>query len=75
MDTLTRLEEIFRVVLDDDSLVLTEDFTAADSENWDSVATVQIVLAVEEAFSCRLPTALVGQLYSVRQLLDALQKA
>ena len=73
MDTLMRLQSIFRDVLDDETLVLTKDFSRDDTEDWDSVATVQIVLAVEEAFQCRLPNALVGQLYSVQELFDVLE--
>ncbi|MBC2601212.1 acyl carrier protein [Puniceicoccus vermicola] len=72
MSTLLRLQTIFRDVLDDDELVLTEEFSQADSEDWDSVATVQIALAVEENFGVNLPTQLVGNLTSVRQLLDHL---
>jgi len=68
-----RLQSIFRDVLDDETLVLTKDFSRDDTEDWDSVATVQIVLAVEEAFQCRLPNALVGQLYSVQELFDVLE--
>ncbi|CAA6694163.1 MULTISPECIES: acyl carrier protein [unclassified Lentimonas] len=69
MQTLIRLQPIFRDILDDDTLQLTEDFSVNDCVDWDSVATVQIVLAVEEAFDVRLPTDVVGNLKSVRQLL------
>jgi len=74
MTNLHRLQPIFRDILDDDSLVLTAEFSAADSADWDSVATVQIVLAVEEAFSVRLPTSVVGGLKSVSQLIEHLPK-
>tara|TARA_R100000027_G_scaffold38198_1_gene28168 strand:- start:19934 stop:20158 length:225 start_codon:yes stop_codon:yes gene_type:complete len=72
MTHLLRLQPIFRDILDDDRLNLSEDFSKEQCEDWDSVATVQIVLAVEEEFGVQLPTRLVGNLHSVRQLLDEL---
>jgi acyl carrier protein len=73
MTNLFRLQTIFRDILDDDSLVLTPEFSTADSVDWDSVATVQIVLAVEEEFGVKLPSAVVGHLTSVSQLLSSLE--
>ncbi len=69
MTKLLRLQSIFRDILDDDTLMLTEAFSKDDCADWDSVATVQIVLATEEEFGCRLPTEVVGNLKNVGQLL------
>ena len=38
------LNEIFRDVFDDDSLVVTETTTAADIEEWDSLANINIIV-------------------------------
>jgi len=69
MTNLLRLQSIFRDILDDDTLVLTEHFSTDDCADWDSVATVQIVLAAEEEFGTKFPTEVVGNLKSVSQLL------
>ncbi len=69
---LQRVQVIFREVLDDERLTITGDFSQNDSSDWDSVATVQIVLATEREFGVRLPTELVAQLKDVGQLLSAL---
>src|SRR5271165_5837904 len=66
---LARLERIFREVLDDPGLTITPEFSPADHAGWDSVATVQIVLAAEQEFSCRLPTEAVAGLKDVADLL------
>jgi len=71
-EKITRLQDIFRDVLDRPELRITENFSVADCPEWDSVATVQIVLAVEAAFNIRAPTEVVANLRSVRQLLELL---
>ncbi len=71
-EKLERLQEIFRDVLDQPELRIHESFSTADCPEWDSVATVQIVLATEAAFGLRVPTATVANLRSVRELLDLL---
>ncbi len=67
---LARLQEIFRDVLDQPALRITENFSPADSPAWDSVATVQIVLAAEAAFQIRVPMETVAHLRNVAELLD-----
>jgi len=69
---LVRLQRIFREVLDDAGLVITPEFSPADCADWDSVATVQIVLATEEEFGVRLSTETVAGIKSVADLLRAL---
>lgn len=69
---LTRLQRIFREVLDEPSLRLTEDYSTADHPEWDSVAMVQIVLAVEQEFGVELEMAQVAEIKSVADILHLL---
>jgi acyl carrier protein len=71
-EKLGRLQEIFRDVLDQPTLRITEDFSTTDCPEWDSVATVQIVLAAEAAFGIRVPVETVAHLRNARELLDLL---
>src|SRR5271165_6041121 len=66
---LARLERIFREVLDDPGLTITPEFSPADHAGWDSVASVQIVLAAEQEFSCRLPTEAVAGIKNIADIL------
>ncbi len=50
MNVNDRLQEIFRNVLEDDELVLTDDLTAAAVPAWDSVAHVTLMFTVESEF-------------------------
>ena len=62
-----RLNRIFCDVLDDDDLVLRQDTTAADVEGWDSMANVQLMLAVEREFGVHLSA---GQMQALRNVGD-----
>ncbi len=50
MDVHERLQEVFRTVFDDDSLVLTPETTAADVPGWDSFAHINLMFSIEQAF-------------------------
>lgn len=44
------LQEIFRDIFDDDTIVLTETMTADDIEDWDSLMNINIVNAIEDKY-------------------------
>jgi acyl carrier protein len=46
-----RLEELFREVFNDDSLILTDDMTADDIPGWDSVGHINLMFSIEQAFA------------------------
>jgi acyl carrier protein len=50
MDVHQRLEQIFRDVFNDESLVLSNDTTSSDIAAWDSVAHVNLMFAIESSF-------------------------
>ena len=45
-----RLQQVFRTVFNDESLVLTDATTARDIPAWDSLEHVNLMFALEEAF-------------------------
>lgn len=51
---LVRLTEIFREVFADESLVIREDMTAEDIEEWDSIEQVYLIVSIEEVFGIRI---------------------
>jgi acyl carrier protein len=51
MDRLhSELQDIFRRVFDDDQLTITDKTAAADVDGWDSMAHVNLIIAIEKHF-------------------------
>lgn len=68
----SRLNRVFCEVFDDDSIDITEDMTAADIDEWDSLSHISLVLSVEKEFGIRLSAAEVGGLANVGKMIDLL---
>ncbi len=64
---IAEISEIFKDVLDDDSIVLTETTTAQDIEDWDSLNHIQLVVAVERKFKVKFTT---GEIQSWKNVGD-----
>ena len=73
MNTFYRLQSIFRDVFDDPTLRVSEEMSVGNSPDWDSVATVQIVLATEAEFGLRFTTDEVATIRSVGDILRLLE--
>ncbi len=70
MDTLRRLQEIFREIFDDESLVLKRETTADDIEEWDSLAQVNIIVACEGEFNIKFDLNDIKNLKNVGGMVD-----
>jgi acyl carrier protein len=70
----TRLQEIVQDVLGDDDLDLNEGTSAADVEGWDSLAHINIMVAVESAYGVTFTTDQLGQFRNLGELQDFLRQ-
>lgn len=68
MNTFYRLQSIFRDVFNDPTLRISADLSVGVYEEWDSVATVHIVLATELEFGVRFTTDEVATIRSVADI-------
>ena len=48
-----RLQDIFRDVFDDDGLTINDSTTSSDIEDWDSLAHIQLITAIEKEFGIK----------------------
>jgi acyl carrier protein len=69
---LLDLQAIFREVFEDPTLQLSESFSMETNPDWDSVATIQIILETEARFKVHFTTDEVASVTSVQDLLDML---
>ncbi len=68
-----KLTGVFHNVFDDDSVVLSPELTAADVEDWDSLANIRLVLSVEKTFGVKFSAAEVGTLKNVGEFVSLIQ--
>nr|WP_294517448.1 acyl carrier protein [uncultured Rhodopila sp.] len=62
------LNQIFREVLEDDTIVLTPATTAEDVEGWDSMNHIFIVVELEKRFGVKFQAAEMEELKNVGEL-------
>jgi acyl carrier protein len=73
MNTLEKIQPLFRDIFDDDNLTVTEQTIAADVEDWDSFAQMQIVIAIEEMFGIKFSTDEVTGFKNVGDVVKAIE--
>jgi acyl carrier protein len=59
---MPEVQEVFRNVFDDESVVLTEQTAAADVEGWDSMMHLNLIIALEKRFAIKFSTAEISRL-------------
>jgi len=64
-----QLNQVFREVFDDDSIEISDEMTAADVEEWDSLNHINLIVAVERTFGIRFSTKEVNGLANVGEFI------
>jgi acyl carrier protein len=72
-DMLPEVQEVFRDVFDDPSLIITRESTAATVEDWDSLAHVNLVTAIEKKYRIRFALGELQELKNVGDMMDLMQ--
>lgn len=73
-EVLEKMAEICKDVFEDDSLVITEELSAADVEDWDSLAHMSLVNELGKTFGVKFTLEEVAECTKIGDLLDALMK-
>lgn len=73
-EILARVQEVFRDELELDDLVLTDETTADDVEEWDSLSHVQLVVALEKSFGIKFTSREILSWDNVGDLVDCISK-
>lgn len=75
-DAYKKLNEIFRDVFDDEEIVVGDETTAEDIEDWDSLEHINLVVAVEKGFGIKFNMGEVNSMKNVGEMMDIiLQRA
>ena len=69
-EIMERLNEVFRDVFDDSSIVVDDNTTSKDIEDWDSLEHINLVGAVEQEFKMRFKMKEVSSMKNVGEMAD-----
>jgi acyl carrier protein len=73
-DLLAQLQPIFHDVFDRDDLTITRDSSAEDVEEWDSLAHINLVSAIEQEFRIKFALGELQAMKNVGELVDLMEK-
>ncbi len=65
-----RMNEIFRNVFDDESIILQDETNAEDIDDWDSLEQINLIVAIENEFGMMFDMAEVADLANVGEMVD-----
>lgn len=71
-EMLEKLQDIFRDVLDNDDLEITDETSSYDIDEWDSLSHIQLIVAIEKTFGVKLTSKEILSWEDVGEMVDAL---
>jgi len=69
-----RLTEIFRDFFDDDDIVISDETTSDDIEDWDSLEHINLIVAIEQEFGMKFSMGEVTGMENVGAMVDIIQE-
>ncbi len=72
-DIFDRLTEVFIDVFDEDEITLSDNTTADDIDEWDSLEHITLITAVEKEFKIRFKMSEVSSMKNVGEMVDIIE--
>lgn len=72
-DIIERLNEVFQDVFDDEDIVVDDETTADDIEDWDSIEHINLISAVESEFGIRFTMGEVSGMKNVGEMISIIE--
>ena len=67
-----QLNEVFQDVFDDEEIIVNDETTADDIEDWDSLEHINLIVAVEKKFSIKFNMGEVNKFKNVGEMVDTI---
>ena len=65
-----KLNQVFIDLFDDESIVLSDETTANDIEDWDSLEHINLIVAIEQEFNIKFNMNEVTTMKNVGEMID-----
>lgn len=65
-----RVNKVFRDIFDDETITVTDETTAADIEDWDSLEHINLIVALEEEFGMKFTMGEITGMKDVGESVD-----
>ena len=72
-EILNNLQPIFHDIFDDEDIVVTNETTAEHIEDWDSLAQIRLVVAIEKHFGIKFAFGELTHLKNVGEMIGCIQ--
>lgn len=72
-EVIDKLTFIFRKEFSDETLILTDELTAADIDNWDSLTHMILISEIENAFSIKFKLKELNKMHNVGDLINFIE--
>lgn len=66
--------KVFRDIFDDETLLVTEQTSAVDIEDWDSLEQINLLVAIEKLFMIKFSVSDIENLANVGQTIDLIER-
>ena len=73
-EIFNKLSEIFIDVLDLDEVELTDETSANDIEEWDSLSHIQLIVAIEKAFGIKFTSLEIMNWKNVGEMVNTMEE-
>jgi acyl carrier protein len=74
MNTLNKLQNIFREIFDTEDLAISEFTSSNDIDDWDSYAQINIIVACESEFNIKFDLNEIDGLITVGDFINAIER-
>ena len=69
-EVMAKVQDIFRDVFDDESLVIADSTNSDDIEDWDSLEHIALIVSMEKEFNMKFDIKEVNKLANVGEMVD-----
>ena len=73
-EIMEKLQDVFREVFDDASLSVSDETTAADIEEWDSLTHLELISTVEDTFNVHFSIGEINNFENVGAMCECILK-